>query len=147
MERNKGEGYDFKQDNGFQPMGGKLKPIHEISADLTNEVEVEAVMKYLGELGSDKELQAIQKGKRSSKLTIQQKMEMFKKDPGGTFIVKNGKKIGLAQFSKNNKAMNSRDNFNFQEGQDPNYADGNNNVATTPNSDYNSMVNNTKKVK
>ena len=147
MERNKNEGYDFKTTGGLQPIGGTLKPQHEIEADLTKEHEVESVMNFLSGLSDDDEVQALQKKNRKPKLTIDQKIAMFKKDPGGTFIIKDGRKISLAQYAKNARAMNSRKNYDFQNSKDSNFEDGNKNVPNTPNSDYNSMVFNTKKVK
>lgn len=130
----------------FQPMGNKLKPVHEMEiADLTDEQQVQDMIEYLSEIGNDPEVKKLQRAKRPN-LTVAQKLEMFKKDPAGTYIVKDGKRISIAQFMKNKKSLNTRDNYNFQKEDDPRFAKGNANATNTSPDDYNSMVFNQKKV-
>jgi|LGOV01.1.fsa_nt_gb hypothetical protein len=146
MDYKKGEGYNFKTENKLQPMGDSLKAVHEIEADLTDSEDVEAMIKYLEDLDGDKDLKAIQQSKRP-KMSIQDKVAMAMKDPAGTYIIKDGKRISLSQYMKNSKSMNNRNNFNFQDKKDARFEDGKQVGPNNTSGDYNSMVFNTKKVK
>jgi hypothetical protein len=142
------EGYKFEGIvDEFQPMGDKLRPVHEMEiADLSDPNQVEQMIGYLSKLGKDPEVKNLQQ-QSHPQLTVHQKQQMFKEDPSGSYIVKDGKRVSLAQYRKNKKSMNSRNNFNFQKEGDPRFADGNKNAQKTPPKDYNSMVFHNKKVK
>ena len=143
--KNKIEGYKFTGDvEEYQPMGSELKPVHEMEVtDLSDPVQVEELQKYLKELDNDPSVKALNEMKRP-KMSMEQKKEMALKDPAGTFIIKDGKRISLAQYMKNSKSMNTRKNFDFQsEKENSELGD----KANTSNSDNNAMVFNTKKVK
>ena len=146
MDYKNGEGYDFKTDNKLQPMGSDLKAVNEIEADLTDVEEVDNMIKYLEDLDGDKDLKAIQQSKRP-KMTIQEKVAMAMKDPAGTYIIKDGKRISLSRYMKNSNAMNTRKNFDFQKKTDSRFENGKQVGPNNTAGDYNSMVFNTKKVK
>ena len=130
----------------FQPMGDKLKSVNEMEiADLTDEQQVQDMIEYLSKVSDDPDVKKLQ-GAKHPDLTVAQKLEMFKKDPAGTYIVKDGKRVSMSQYMKNKKSLNTRDNFNFQKEDDPRFAKGNANVANTQPDNYNSMVFNQKKV-
>jgi|LGOV01.1.fsa_nt_gb hypothetical protein len=132
----------------YQPMGDGLKPANEMEiVDLADENQVQDMIDYLSKIGKDPDVKKLQQAK-SPNLSVAQKLEMFKEDPAGTYIVKNGKRISIAQFMKNKNSLNTRNNFNFQKDKkDPRFADGNPNAKEIPPGDYNSMVFNQKKVK
>ena len=142
------EGFKFKGEvDKYAPMGDKLKPVNEMEiADLTDETQVQEVIKYLSELNRDPEVKKLQKAK-SPNHSVADNQKMFMEDPAGTYIKKDGNRVTVSQYMKNKNSSNTRDNFNFQKEGDPRFDKGNPNAQKIAPDNYNSMVFNTKKVK
>ena len=136
----------YSDDEQFQQTGGQLKPKYEIEVeDLTKQGEVEELIHYLSNLKDDPDYNKLaqMKNKRMSKGQLG---EMLKKDPGGTYIIKDGKRISLAQYMKNKNSQNTKSNFGYQPSKGNNPYDSKSASQKNP-ADVQAMIQNQKKVK
>ena len=147
MNDEKYENYKYDTfEEPFQTTGNELKPKNEVEVtDLSNKDEVDSMIHYLSNLEKDPDYNKLSslKNKRMSKEEFQQ---MMQQDPGGTYVIKDGKRISMAQFMKNKKSQNTKANYGYQPSKKDSPYDTVAAGKSNP-SDYQSMVNNQKKVK